>query len=318
MWNRPVCLAGDEMRLSAAFDNKILFKNPSIILHLTCSSDLHNRGREVICPSLNFLAFPPNHWCLFQCRKVMEGWGIYVSPAAQMLVKRLRVDRCTLIRWLNKVDTLALIKEPRLHPNLPGSSEVLWNVEEVTCRSSQDGEGQEWEHERDSTCPEEGRRTERRFLDVVREELKVAGLRDETLYSLPTCVFFNNSMSLREISENVKLAREYALLGNYSSASVLYHGLLEQIKKYLYTLRDSSFQQRWQQVNISSGKRSSQTCWTGFWSSHASQLWQEISEENGHVQDIMSTLENFQLGQVPAAPSNHHHCDVRPVQVDLR
>lgn len=57
-------------------------------------------------------------------------------------------------------------------------------------------------------------------------------------------------MSLREISENVKLAREYALLGNYSSASVLYHGLLEQIKKYVYTVRDSSFQQRWQQVNV--------------------------------------------------------------------
>lgn len=57
-------------------------------------------------------------------------------------------------------------------------------------------------------------------------------------------------MSLRDISENVKLAREYALLGNYNSASVLYHGLLEQIKKYLYTVRDSSLQQRWQQVNM--------------------------------------------------------------------
>ncbi|MEQ2217805.1 hypothetical protein XENOCAPTIV_023209 [Xenoophorus captivus] len=57
-------------------------------------------------------------------------------------------------------------------------------------------------------------------------------------------------MSLREISENVKLAREYALLGNYSSASVLYHGLLEQIKKYMYTVLDSSVQQRWQQVNV--------------------------------------------------------------------
>lgn len=57
-------------------------------------------------------------------------------------------------------------------------------------------------------------------------------------------------MSLREISENVKLAREYALLGNYSSASVLYQGLLEQIKTYVYTVRDSSFQQSWQQVNM--------------------------------------------------------------------
>uniref|UniRef100_A0A3B4YFH5 Katanin p60 ATPase-containing subunit A1 n=1 Tax=Seriola lalandi dorsalis TaxID=1841481 RepID=A0A3B4YFH5_SERLL len=101
-------------------------------------------------------------------------------------------------------------------------------------------------------------------------------------------------MSLREISENVKLAREYALLGNYNSASVLYHGLLEQIKKYLYTVRDSSFQQRWQQ------------------------LWQEISEENRQVQDIMSTLENFQLDTTPAKPSNHDDCDIRPVHVEPR
>lgn len=71
-------------------------------------------------------------------------------------------------------------------------------------------------------------------------------------------------MSLREISENVKLAREYALLGNYSSASVLYHGLLEQIKKYAYTLRDSGFQQRWQQASVSSGESSSQEGWAAF------------------------------------------------------
>uniref|UniRef100_A0A3Q3WVV4 Katanin p60 ATPase-containing subunit A1 n=1 Tax=Mola mola TaxID=94237 RepID=A0A3Q3WVV4_MOLML len=101
-------------------------------------------------------------------------------------------------------------------------------------------------------------------------------------------------MSLREISENVKLAREYALLGNYSSASVLYQGLLEQIKTYVYTVRDSSFQQSWQQ------------------------LWQEINEENRRVQDIMSTLENFQLDMVPAKPSNHDDCEVRPVHMNLR
>ncbi|KAM3861157.1 katanin p60 ATPase-containing subunit A1-like [Diretmus argenteus] len=101
-------------------------------------------------------------------------------------------------------------------------------------------------------------------------------------------------MSVREISENVKLAREYALLGNYSSASVFYHGVLEQIKKYVYTVRDSSFQQRWQQ------------------------LWQEIGEENKHVQEIMSTLERFQLDTAPSKPSNHDDCDVRPVQAEQR
>uniref|UniRef100_A0A3Q4H2P7 Katanin p60 ATPase-containing subunit A1 n=1 Tax=Neolamprologus brichardi TaxID=32507 RepID=A0A3Q4H2P7_NEOBR len=101
-------------------------------------------------------------------------------------------------------------------------------------------------------------------------------------------------MSLREISENLKLAREYALLGNYSSASVLYHGLLEQIKKYVYTLRDSSFQQRWQQ------------------------LWQEIIEENQQVQDIMSTLGNFQLDTAPVKPSNHDDFEMRPLHVEQR
>ncbi|XP_033846301.1 katanin p60 ATPase-containing subunit A1 [Periophthalmus magnuspinnatus] len=101
-------------------------------------------------------------------------------------------------------------------------------------------------------------------------------------------------MSVREIVENVKLAREYALLGNYSSASVLYHGLLDQIKKHIYTVCDGSFQQRWQQ------------------------LWQEISEESRQVQDIMSTLENFQFDAAAAKAANHDDFDKRPVHVEPR
>uniref|UniRef100_A0A3Q2FC00 Katanin p60 ATPase-containing subunit A1 n=1 Tax=Cyprinodon variegatus TaxID=28743 RepID=A0A3Q2FC00_CYPVA len=89
-------------------------------------------------------------------------------------------------------------------------------------------------------------------------------------------------MSLRDISENMKLAREYALLGNYSSASVLYNGLLEQIRKHMYGVQDGGIQQRWQQ------------------------LWQEVSEENRQVQDIMSTLRSFQLdtASVPSDPAS--------------
>lgn len=101
-------------------------------------------------------------------------------------------------------------------------------------------------------------------------------------------------MSVREIVENVKLAREYALLGNYNSASVLYHGLLEQIKKHIYTVCEGSYQQRWQQ------------------------LWQEISEESRQVQDIMSTLENFQFDAAAAKPANHSDFDQRPVHVEPR
>uniref|UniRef100_A0A8C6P3I7 Katanin p60 (ATPase containing) subunit A 1 n=1 Tax=Nothobranchius furzeri TaxID=105023 RepID=A0A8C6P3I7_NOTFU len=99
------------------------------------------------------------------------------------------------------------------------------------------------------------------------------------------------SMSLREITENMKLAREYALLGNYSSASVLYHGLLEQIRRHMYSVRDGAVQQRWQQ------------------------LWQEINEETRQVQDIMSTLEKFQQVVTPVKPSNHVDFEIRPAQL---
>ncbi|XP_030638411.1 katanin p60 ATPase-containing subunit A1 [Chanos chanos] len=102
-------------------------------------------------------------------------------------------------------------------------------------------------------------------------------------------------MSLFEISENVKLAREYALLGNYSSAVVCYQGVLEQIKKYLFSVRDSVLQQKWQQV------------------------WQEINEETRHVREIMTTLESFSMETPPSKPSsfNQDH-DIMPVQVERR
>uniref|UniRef100_UPI00398E3B3C katanin p60 ATPase-containing subunit A1-like isoform X2 n=1 Tax=Pristiophorus japonicus TaxID=55135 RepID=UPI00398E3B3C len=55
-------------------------------------------------------------------------------------------------------------------------------------------------------------------------------------------------MSLVEISENVKLGREYALLGNYDSALVYYQGVIEQIQKYLSSVRDPSYKQKWNQA----------------------------------------------------------------------
>ncbi|XP_076872532.1 katanin p60 ATPase-containing subunit A1 [Brachyhypopomus gauderio] len=101
-------------------------------------------------------------------------------------------------------------------------------------------------------------------------------------------------MSLLEISENVKLAREYALLGNYSSATVCYQGVLEQIKKYLISVRDTALQKKWQQV------------------------WQEIDEENKHVRDIMTTLESFQMEAAPKPSSVSQENDLLPVQVEHR
>ncbi|NWS08139.1 KTNA1 protein, partial [Motacilla alba] len=86
-------------------------------------------------------------------------------------------------------------------------------------------------------------------------------------------------MSLVMIIENVKLAREYALLGNYDSAMVYYQGVLDQMNKYLYSVRDTYLQQKWQQV------------------------WQEISVEAKHVKDIMKTLESFKLDNTPLKAS---------------
>ncbi|XP_068135615.1 katanin p60 ATPase-containing subunit A1 isoform X3 [Hyperolius riggenbachi] len=87
-------------------------------------------------------------------------------------------------------------------------------------------------------------------------------------------------MSLLMISENVKLAREFALLSNYDSAMVYYQGVLDQMSKYLY-IKDTFLQQKWQQV------------------------WQEISGEAKQVRDIMSTLENVKLDNSPLKAARH-------------
>ncbi|KAJ3607109.1 hypothetical protein NHX12_026623 [Muraenolepis orangiensis] len=87
-------------------------------------------------------------------------------------------------------------------------------------------------------------------------------------------------MNLREITENVKLAREYALLGNYSSASVLYQGVLQQVQRHLLTMREASLRAGWQKV------------------------LREITEENKQLDEIMATLANIQLNATPSNPNN--------------
>ncbi|XP_078255185.1 katanin p60 ATPase-containing subunit A1-like isoform X1 [Rhinoraja longicauda] len=82
-------------------------------------------------------------------------------------------------------------------------------------------------------------------------------------------------MSLLEISENVKLGREFALLGNYDSALVYYQGVVEQIQKYLSSVRDPTYKQKWNQI------------------------WQEINEECQHVKEIIATLDGFKNNNSP-------------------
>jgi len=72
-----------------------------------------------------------------------------------------------------------------------------------------------------------------------------------------------------EIVENTKLAREYALLGNYETSLVYYQGVLQQVAKLLSTIRDPSRKTQW-------GQRRTQ-----------------LAEEYEHVKDISSTLASF-------------------------
>ena len=55
--------------------------------------------------------------------------------------------------------------------------------------------------------------------------------------------------SMQEIHENTKMAREYALLGNYETSQVYYQGVLQQVQKLLRTIDDPSRKQKWQEVS---------------------------------------------------------------------
>jgi len=55
--------------------------------------------------------------------------------------------------------------------------------------------------------------------------------------------------NMQEIHENTKMAREYALLGNYETSLVYYQGVLQQIQKLLTTITEPTRKQKWQEVS---------------------------------------------------------------------
>lgn len=77
------------------------------------------------------------------------------------------------------------------------------------------------------------------------------------------------SVNLVEISENTKMGRENALLGNYDSSMVYYQGVIQQIQKLLATIKEPERKKKWHQVR------------------------QEIAQEYDHVKEISSTLASF-------------------------
>lgn len=68
------------------------------------------------------------------------------------------------------------------------------------------------------------------------------------------------AVSVGEICENTKLAREMALMGNYESALVYYEGTVQMIHRLLITIADPTRRSKWQLV--SQGKFSKALSWT--------------------------------------------------------
>lgn len=56
------------------------------------------------------------------------------------------------------------------------------------------------------------------------------------------------SSSLIEIHENTKMGRESALLGDYETSLVYYQGVLQQMNRFIGTLKDPGGRQRWLKV----------------------------------------------------------------------
>lgn len=56
------------------------------------------------------------------------------------------------------------------------------------------------------------------------------------------------AVSINEICENTKLARELALMGNYETSGVYYQGVIQNIHKLLLSIADHTRKAKWQQV----------------------------------------------------------------------
>lgn len=56
------------------------------------------------------------------------------------------------------------------------------------------------------------------------------------------------AVSIQEICENTKLARDMALTGNYETSGVYYQGVVQQIHRLLATIVDTTRKAKWQLV----------------------------------------------------------------------
>ncbi len=66
----------------------------------------------------------------------------------------------------------------------------------------------------------------------------------------------------QNVSENVKLAREKALVGSYGDAQVFYEGAVYEIKQLVKQTKDLDMKEKWQQVSNTEIKIAPRLCKT--------------------------------------------------------
>ena len=59
-----------------------------------------------------------------------------------------------------------------------------------------------------------------------------------------------NSSAPGEIAENVKIARDCSMLGNYETALIYYQGVVQQIHRHLQAITDPQLREKWQEVSV--------------------------------------------------------------------
>eukprot|EP00128_Syssomonas_multiformis_P015940 Colp12_sorted_trinity150504_noHs@28070 len=74
--------------------------------------------------------------------------------------------------------------------------------------------------------------------------------------------------------ENLKMAREYALLGSYSEALVYYESILQQIQQCIHQFPEQDAKHRWENLRA------------------------EVNEECKLVSDIVKELSQFKVNQI--------------------
>ncbi|KAH9407195.1 Katanin p60 ATPase-containing subunit A1 [Tyrophagus putrescentiae] len=89
-----------------------------------------------------------------------------------------------------------------------------------------------------------------------------------------------NSSAPGEIAENVKIARDCSMLGNYETALIYYQGVVQQIHRHLQAITDPQLREKWQESQ------------------------QLIVDEYEIVKDLQSTLLNFKSGNGGGDPHN--------------